>query len=75
VHFFPVSGSSKEAQRVIEFIQTHLAEEITVDTVRNSLKLGWQQFYGTRKEFGAASLPILINDLRLEKAKALRKDG
>jgi YesN/AraC family two-component response regulator len=64
-----ISGTDDpELKRIIEYIESHISEEITTDKLRKDLHLAVHQFYKILKNGKAGSLPQLLNNLRVRRA-------
>ncbi|MBL8027156.1 MAG: helix-turn-helix domain-containing protein [Fibrobacteres bacterium] len=60
--------------KVINYLNEHLGEELTVDQVRSHFKFAIHYFHGLLRKNGVESFPKLLNTLRVEKAKQLLFD-
>jgi AraC-like DNA-binding protein len=67
-------AQNREMQRIIDFIEQHMNEEITVPSIRSELGLSRQKFNSALKSKEIPSLPFLLNNLRVNKAKELMKN-
>jgi AraC-like DNA-binding protein len=70
----PLTGPQADFQRIVDYINNHLPEEITVEKLRQDLKFSHGSFYAVMQESSAASLPKLLNELRIARAKQLLKE-
>lgn len=60
--------------KVINYLNEHLGEELTVDHVRSHFRFAIHYFHGLLRKNGVESFPKLLNSLRIEKAKQLLSD-
>lgn len=72
----PVSETiKKDFEALKNHIRSHLKEEdITPDNIRVNLGFSRSYFYQILKRYGQGSLPKLVNQIRIEKAKELLID-
>jgi AraC-like DNA-binding protein len=60
--------------RLLEYLSARLTEDLNFERVRKDLKYSVHQLHKVLKRNGAASLPRLLNDLRISRAKELLAD-
>ena len=57
--------------RIVDYLKSKLQEDLTTDKVRQDLRYGARQFHKILNKNGVESLPRLLNELRIQKAKEL----
>lgn len=60
-----------DLKRITNYLEMRLGEELSLDKVRGELHFSVHGFHKTLKRNGIESLPKLLNNLRIEKAKEM----